>query len=163
MGENVTETPIEPDMLHNIKGAASEGAKLLKIDESNISPQEIIESINKFVMDIQKKENKDIDIWTDLSLPLGCLWGEQMVREFEWEWANIVQHDHDDFKAIGVFAKDRSLAIFPWYFIFGCLKNGAPVKIALAYNMYKDGSGIPELPANGYINLMDHVHHIIPP
>jgi hypothetical protein len=61
-----------------------------------------------------------------------------------------------------VFSSDRSLGIYPWYFILGCIENGAPATILLAWNMLKEGA-IPEIESNSYTNLMDGVHHIIPP
>jgi hypothetical protein len=90
------------------------------------------------------------------------LWGEQLVREFGWEWSAVTFHDHNDSKAIGVFTRDRSLAIYPWHFIVGCLENNATVTILLAFNMLVAGTIPPQEP-NGYLNLMDHVIHIIPP
>ncbi|MFX1398075.1 MAG: hypothetical protein ACFFAS_13645 [Promethearchaeota archaeon] len=102
------------------------------------------------------------DTWTSLSLPLGCLWGEQLVRELNWEWAEVIQHDHEDLKIVGVFSEDRSLAIYPFHFVHGCIENKATVTIALAYNMLKEGSSIPKLPSKGYENVMDHINYIIP-
>lgn len=85
-----------------------------------------------------------------------------MVRQFGWQWASLTQHDHDDFKAIAVVSDDRSLAIFPFHYCFGCLENHVTPTVLLAFNML-DGGGIPQQEARGYINLMDGVNHIVPP
>ena len=63
---------------------------------------------------------------------------------------------------VGIFSADRSLAIYPFQFAHGCIQTGVPVTILLAYNMLKDGFGIPKLPPQGYVNLMDGVRHIVP-
>ncbi len=148
-------------MLANIEGSAGEGAEYAGV-EVDASPLEIVTAINKFVSKPPRKRSKSVDNWTDRALPLGSLWGCQLVRHFGWEWSSVIFHDHDDSKAFGVFAKDRSLAVYPWHFIFGCLENKAPVTILLAFNMLEAGK-IPLQEAKAYVNLMDHVHFIIPP
>ena len=62
---------------------------------------------------------------------------------------------------VGVFSTDRSLAIYPFQFVHGCIHNGVPVTIMLAYNMLKNGA-IPKLPPLGYVNLTDGVRHVVP-
>ena len=157
----VTEEPIDPDILESLAGAAGEGAELAEVS-LDATPAEIVAAINDLVYRQQKEPTDDVDNWEDRALPLGCLWGMQLVRQFDWEWANVTLHDHDDVKAMGVFSPDRSLAVYPFYFIFGCLEHQATVTILLAFNML-DGGKIPPLPAGGYENVMEGVHHIVPP
>jgi hypothetical protein len=157
----VTEEPIDPEILESLAGAAGEAAELARIGV-DAAPLEIVTAINDFVRQEQKEPAEDADHWDDRALPLGSLWGLQFVRQFGWQWANVTLHDHGDVKAMGVFSPDRSLAIYPFYFIFGCLENQAPVTILLAFNMLAEGK-IPPLPANGYENVMEGVHHIVPP
>jgi hypothetical protein len=157
----VTEEPIDPDLLETLAGAAGEGAELAGTDV-DADPADIITAINAFVRHEQKHPTEGIDPWDDRALPLGCLWGLQLVRQFGWEWANVTLHDHGDVKAMGLFSPDRSLAIYPFYFLFGCLENQAPVTILLAFNMLVAGK-IPPLPSGGYENAMEGVHHIVPP
>jgi hypothetical protein len=158
---HVTEEAIADRMLANIEGAAGEGAELVGV-ELDATPLEIITALNKFVSKPPRRRSKQVDNWTDRALPLGSLWGCQLAREFGWEWSSVIFHEHGDSKAIGVFAQDRSLAVYPWHFIFGCLENKATVTILLAFNMLAAGK-IPAQPAKAYVNLMDGVHHIVPP
>jgi hypothetical protein len=140
---------------------AQDAASFLKIDPKRLSPQQIVEKIDDFVHRLQKGKvtaPKDEDV----NILFGCLWGQQLVADFQWEWANVVFHDHNDSKAMGVFSPDRSLAIYPFHFIQGCIENGAPVTILLSFNMLIDKTRIPKLPARGYQNVMDAVHHIVP-
>ncbi len=85
-----------------------------------------------------------------------------MVRQFGWHWADITQHDHNDFKVVAVVSEDRSLAIFPFHYCFGCLENNVTPAVLLAFNMLVAGK-VPKLEARGYANLMDGVRHIVPP
>jgi hypothetical protein len=157
----ITEAPIDPDMLQNIEGAAGEGAELAEIFVDD-SPAAIVAAVNDLVVEEQKHPVEGIDHFDDRALPLGSLWGMQLVRQLGWQWAEVTLHDHNDAKAVGVFSPDRSLAIYPFYFIYGCLENGVPSTILLAFNMLLEGKIPPQEP-KAYVNLMEHVHHIVPP
>ena len=159
---NVSENAIDVEMLNNIKACAEDAAAMLGVDTSQESPADVVKAVDSFVHDWQKGKRPEISEDDDLSLTLGSLWGEQLVRDLGWQWAGVTFHDHDDSKAVGVFAPDRALAIYPFHFVYGCLENGAPVTILLSYNMLKDGTKIPPLPPGGYENVMDNVHHIVP-
>jgi hypothetical protein len=156
---HVTEEKIEPSLLANIEGSAGEGAELAGV-AIDAAPLEIVTAVNTFVSKPPRK--RGVDNWTDRALPLGSLWGCQLVRHFGWEWSRVTFHEHGDSKAIGVFSKDRSLAVYPWHFVFGCLENQAPVTILLSFNMLAAGK-IPAQAAKAYVNLMEGVHHIVPP
>ena len=164
---STSEMPIEPAVAKNLAGAASEGAQLVGIG-LHAQPAAIAEAINKFLEPKsprgpdQARPASNVDNWTDRALPVGGLWGELMVRSLGWQWASLIQHDHDDFRVIAVVSPDRSLAIFPFHYCFGCLENGVYPAVLLAFNMLQAGK-IPPQPAGGYVNLMDGVRHIIPP
>jgi hypothetical protein len=157
----VTEEPIDPETLASLEDAAGEGAELAGI-RLDAPPLEIVAAINAFVRREQEQPTEGVDYWEDRALPLGCLWGLQLVSHFGWEWANVTLHDHGDAQAMGVFSQDRSLAIYPFYFLFGCLENGAPVTVLLTFNMLESGK-IPPQAAKSYVNVMDGARHIVPP
>lgn len=157
----ISEVGVDPQLLVSIDGSAEEGASLVGV-AADVAPLKVLTAINTFVSKLGRQPSDQADNWTDRALPLGSLWGRQLVRQFGWEWSSVVFHDQGESKAIGVFAKDRSLAVYPWHFVFGCLENGAPVTILLSFNMLLAGK-IPVQQEGGYVNLMDHVHHIIPP
>jgi len=149
---STTEEPVAESIARGIPGAAVEGAEIVGVDPSEGAKTKI-EAINSFLT--PKKSgwfgrNTDtiIDNWTERSLPIGCLWGEIMVQHFGWSWANLIQHDHDDFKAISVVNDDRSLAIFPWHYCFGCLENDVHPTVLLAFNMLEAGK-IPQQEPRG--------------
>ena len=158
---NISEQPIDPEITSNLAGASAEGAAMIGV-KPDADPLSIVEAINTFVAKPPKGWFRKVDNWTDRALPLGSLWGMQMVRQFGWEWASITQHDQGDAMAMGVFDKSRSLGIFPFEFVFGCLESKSYPTILLAFNMLLAGK-IPELEAGGYMNLMDGVHHVVPP
>jgi hypothetical protein len=158
---SISEYSVEPHILDGIEGSADEGASLAGVAIED-PPLKIVTAINKFVSKPPKGPSGRVDNWTDRALPLGSLWGQQLVRQFGWEWSGVVFHDRSDTKAIGVFPKDRSLAIYPWHFVFGCRENNAAVTILLAFNMIL-AERIPAQDKGEYVNVMDHVHHIVPP
>lgn len=158
---DITENPIDAGMLGNIEGCAGDVAAMPGLD-INSPEEELVRAVDDFVNAWQKGRRPEVPEDDDPSLTLGSLWGQQLVRKLGWQWTGVTFHDHDDSKAVGVFSPDRSLAVFPFYFVYGCIENNAPVTIMLSYNMLVDGTRIPSLPPNGYENVMDHVHHIVP-
>ena len=157
----ITEHPLAPEILSNLAGSAIEGAALAGV-RPDAEPLKMVAAINTFVAKPPKSWFRKVDNWTERALPLGSLWGAQMVRQFGWEWAGITRHDQGDAQAVGVFDGRRTLAIFPFEFVFGCLESGSYPTILLAFNMLLAGK-IPELEAGGYMNLMDGVRHVVPP
>jgi len=155
----VSERGIEPHILEGIEGSAAEGAELVGVSADD-PPERVVEAIDAFVS--KPPGGAGVDNWTDRALPIGSLWGRQLVRRFGWEWSAVVFHGEGDSKAVGVFSKDRSLAVYPWHFVFGCLENGAPVTILLAFRMLAAGA-VPAQTPGGFVNVMERVRHIVPP
>jgi hypothetical protein len=159
---SVTEETIAEDVQTMLPGAAQEGAALIGVPVE-ASPSAIIRSINEFIANPPKGSwFKKVDNWNERALPLGALWGVQMIRRFDWQWAMIVDHENDGDKVIGVFDARRSMGVHPFEYVFGCLEEGAYPTIELAYNMLEAGQ-IPVFEDRAYTNLMDGVHHVVPP
>jgi len=126
-------------------------------------PETIIDAINRFLTKPKKGGWLfKVDNWADRALPIGSLWGSAMVREFGWQWAILGQNGHDDSKAMALVNDDRSLAVFPFDYCFGCLENNVTPTVLLAFNMLK-ADKIPKQEAGSYTNLLDGVQHIVPP
>lgn len=153
------ESEIENNIISHFEAVANEGKELLDKLKVNDS-LELITAINEYVTAQSKLDLSEIDAWIERALPIGTLWGELYVKELGWEWIKV--HFEDESTAMGVFSKDRSVGIYPWHFVLGCIENGATVTILLAWNMLQGGA-IPEHGKNSYTNLMDGVHYIIPP
>ncbi len=157
-----SERPLTFEIESAIPGAAKEGAQLLGVS-MEVMPSQIINAIDAFVLDPPKAGFlKKVDNWNERAMPLGALWGIQMLRRFSWEWTMIVQHEHDDSIAIAVTDKSRSMVIYPFHYVFGCLENKIVPTIALSFNMIEANS-LPEFEPNSYENLMDGIQHVVPP
>ena len=90
----------------------------------------------------------------------GCLWGEQLVRQFGWEWRQVVFDDGSVF--FGVVSEDRSLAIYPLYFMLGCMQDpGADVTECSCSTCWWLGN-VPAMQRCSYTDVMDGVHRIVP-
>lgn len=116
----VSERPIEPSMLGNIRGCANDGYQVLGLDPRKTTPEAVVEKIDEFVDQWQQGVRPDSSVVDadDMPYMMGSLWGEQVVLRLGWEWAMATLHDHGDSKAPGVLAPDRSLAIYPIHFIY---------------------------------------------
>ncbi len=148
-----------PEIQNLLPGAAREGAQLAGVRESD-EPLRIVEAINAFIANPPKAGFlKRVDNWNERAMPLGALWGAQLVRQFGWQWA-IVEDDGDD--SIGVVDPQRTMAVYPFDTIYGWLEEGAYPTLLLAFNMLAGGS-LPAFPIRGYEPIMDGISHIVPP
>jgi hypothetical protein len=160
----ISENPLSGDMLDAIEDYATEAARLLGLaDRQPMSPEDIVAAVDMCVQQRQQGNGPQFAEDDEAALLLGCLWGQQLVRELGWQWVGVTFHEFDDAEATGVVSPNRALAIYPFHFIFECLENKAPVTIQLAFDILKEGRRVPRLPPRTYENVMDHVHHDEPP
>lgn len=74
----------------------------------------------------------------DAAYALGTLWGDELHRACQWEWAYL--QTGSGFEGWAVVSSDRSHACFPHHFIFGKLTHPeSDNTIALLFNMIKAG------------------------
>lgn len=163
----VTEEALDEVIMESLARVADEGADIVSVSSED-DPSKIIKAINDFLSPMKNsrlnkpKADPNIDNWIDRAIPIGGLWGQTMVRHFGWYWASLIQHEYNDIKVIAVVNEDRSLAIFPFHYCFGCLENHIHPTVLLAFNMLKANKISPQ-PAGEFVNLMDGVWHIVPP
>lgn len=163
--KGISEHPVKAEILQHIRNCVASADCLIGIDPRNSDARTVMAAINTYVTKWQKGERppKNVADLEDSQYTLGAVWGEQLAATFGWEWASVTFHEHGDSGAVGVFSPDRSLAVYPFHFLLGCLQDPrVPVTILLSFNMLAEGK-IPRMPAQGYQNLMDGVHHLIPP
>jgi hypothetical protein len=160
---NITESRPDEERLTLLGLVTQEAADYLGLSLDTNSPEQIVAAVNDCVRAIKKDEGPAFPEDAEVDLLLGCLWGSQLVRAFGWEWANITFHEHGDSTAVGVVSPTRDMAIYPFHFVCGCIENRATVTILLSFNMLKERLGVPTYPDCSYENVMDHVHHIVPP
>jgi hypothetical protein len=160
---NVTEEPLAASTANALIGSNQQGLQVLGLDDT-ADPQTVIDAIDSFVDAWQQGKRpptEEIDP-EDAPYALGSLWGQQLVRQFGWQWAMITFHDHRNSKAPGVLSPDRSLAVYPIHFLVGCLQDpGVDCTVALSFNILAAGK-VGKLKPKEYANLMEGVHRIVP-
>ena len=147
---------------------AAQASKNLGFDENTVAPAAAVQAVNDFVDRWQSERSGALKKLfgrkpgldsVDVALGLGAVWGDQLVRRFGWEWV-CVRHEEQDL--YGVVSPDRSVAVYPTYFVKACLDNPqADCTAMLAFNMIEAGN-VSGLPPDGYENLMMGVRRIIP-
>src|SRR5690349_18230780 len=110
---------MDEELLDDIQSSAEEAAKLLELDLKTASAGEIVRAVDHCVFEMQKGKQTKFPDEEPPEYLLGGLWGEQLVKALGWEWAEVEFQNVEDAKAIGVFSKDRALAIFPFHYIYG--------------------------------------------
>jgi hypothetical protein len=160
----ISEEPIAAELMANIRGCAKDALAVLGSKYARAEPATIVEAIDDFAHRWQQGDRPPRKVVKDTEqarLIFGSLWGEQLVKQFGWQWTKVLFADDDGF-AFGVVAPDRSLAIYPLDFMLGCMEDATvDVTVALSFNMLLEGT-VPKMRPRGYTNLMDGVHRIVP-
>ena len=158
-----SEKPFSDSMAESLRAEVERGLDLLGMAPDD-EPANIVAAVDAFVYSWQcgDKPPKHVLDTDDAPFTLGAVWGQQLVREFQWEWRTVQFHEHGDIMVPGVLSPDRALAVYPIHFIMGCLQDSTvDTTILIAFNMLKAGT-IGDTSPGSYFNLMDGVHRIIP-
>ncbi len=156
------ENAIPEETLATIQGSAEEALNVLGGAFADADAPKLIEAVDDFIYRWQKGERPSEEIVEaeDAPIMFASLWGEQVVREFGWEWVHIMFDD--ELGTYAVVSPDRSLAIYPFNFVAECMADPTiDAAIALSFNMLTEGS-IPQLPPNEYQDLLAGVQRIVP-
>ncbi len=159
---NISEKPIPEKTMASINGSWREGLAVLGLKEQ-AEPEQVIKAIDQFVFNTQQGKRPNLGKFPaeDLPFALGTLWGQQLVREFGWQWGMITFHDHGNSTAPGVLSPDRSLAIYPIHFLIGALRDaGVDATVELSFNMLAAGN--IQCQPREYANVMEGVRRIVP-
>jgi hypothetical protein len=160
------ERKLSNEELREFEFCLNKGYEILGIIGKENTPESIVEKVDKYVDDWQKRKrgilskitliNSDV---IDTALALGIVWGFQVVKVFKWKWVCIIEGKHEYY---GVVSVDRSMVLYPTYFIRSCLENSrADCTAMLSFNMMKSDK-IPKFQENEYKNLLESIHRIVP-
>lgn len=160
------EHPLTPSEQTAFAECAAQALGNLGLTDSTADPKTIVQAVEDFVDRWQAAQRNPLSKLhsrrpdpIDVSLGLGSLWGNQIVRQFGWEWTCIRQNGRG---LHAVVAPDRSAAVFPTYFLKACLDDPrVDCTAVLAFNMM-DAGKLPALPAQGYMDLMQGVRRVVP-
>lgn len=100
-----------------VKYFVAEGLHILGFESNGSEPADIVRAIHEHI-DQQRAMLPDLsvdDIVDDIAktmLRMGCLWGQQVCRHYNWEWGCLTQV-FDTQEEYAVVAPDRSFVIFP--------------------------------------------------
>lgn len=163
---SIGERPLTPGEAEGFADYTRRAMTNLALTDQDAAPKEIIQAVENFVERWQEERRRPFRKLfvkgpdsTDVALGLGAVWGDQLVREFGWEWTCVEQNGQD---AYAVVSPDRAVAVYPTYFIKACLDDPrVDCTAMLAFNMLAAGK-VTGLPPNGYENLMQGVVRIIP-
>jgi hypothetical protein len=162
---NLKERALNSDELAEFQAYHQQGLDLLKLTDIS-EPKEIVKAIDVYVDQWQDKRRgflakllpKSQDS-VETALALGIVWGNQIVRNFNWSWVCLASEETELYAVV---PPDRSLAIYATYFIKECLDHTtADCTVMLAFNMQAAGKLASESP-NEYASVMLSVRRIIP-
>ena len=122
----MTEKAVSEEELETIKGAAREALDVLGPQcVADADPRKLVAAVDSFVYRWHKDGrpplgDNDVDP-EDVPTMLAALWGEQIVADFGWQWTQI--WFDEKIWTYAVVPPDRSMVIFPFYFVEDCLSG----------------------------------------
>ncbi len=118
-----SDRPLDPDVAQEVTDSIARGYEFLKLKDGEVSPEEVQEAIYKAIDRLRgKPSGLTEERITELSVCLGCVWGDTVCRVLNWEWCVATLEGGDHF---GIVTPNRSHVIFPMYFIQEQLKKDA--------------------------------------
>lgn len=154
------ESPTDPERKRLLESVTKDAAGYLGVDLVNDTPVHIVKSVNSVIVRIVFGQPTPIPESEEKDLVLGCLWGAQMVREFDWSWADIRFGDALD---VAVVSPERDMAIYPFTFVADCIAKRCICTVALSFNMLMERKGETIFEPKRYESLMTHIRHVVPP
>jgi len=156
----VAETRPDTERQQLISSVTADAAHLLNINLTEDPPKEVMNKVNDAIVALVFEQPTPITNDENPHLLLGCLWGAQMARQFNWYWADVVLDDSID--EVAMISPNREMIIFPFSFVDACINKQCISTVLLAYNMVDEGKMNAIKPAT-YENIMLSIHHIVPP
>jgi hypothetical protein len=160
----ISDRSLEAAELSQFERYRQQGLDLLDISP-RAAPKEIVEAIDVYVDEWQNKRRgirgmlRPLVDAVELARVLGVVWGDQIVRHFDWNWTCEIRDGEERF---GVASPNRSLIIYAPYFIHDCLHNPQiDCTVMLAFNMQEEGS-FTGCGAGQYVDVMSGVHRLVP-
>ena len=137
-----------------VEGQSFLGLEMLKGLRASDPPDVIVNAIDKYLVDLQKRESLPKDAWYDVYTPLGTLWGEQIGYAYGWEWERVwLDEDAGEFSHALV-SPNRSMVIYPFRHLKECIETDRFVSVSLVFRSLGQNTKLSELPPGSYTDLL---------
>jgi hypothetical protein len=160
----ISDRPISADELLQFEHYRQKGLDLLGASRG-AAPRQLVEAIDSYVDEWQNKRRGLLTMLrarvdaVEPARALGVVWGDQIVRHFEWNWICEIRDSEERF---AVASPNRSLVIHAPQFIHECLHNPqVDCTVMLAFNMQEAGN-FTGCERGAYVDVMSGVHRIVP-
>ena len=157
----VIESPPNQERLQLIEAVIGDAAALLNINLQSAAPVSIMKKVNEAVVDLVFNRPSSVSEDEEPHLLRFAPCWAQMVRQFEWYWADVVIDDQ--FNEVAMISPNQEMIIFPFSFTAACIEKQCICTILLAFNMLLENNRLGEIPPATYQDIMLNIHHIIPP
>ncbi len=154
------ERPLTRQESSDMKSDNHYGFKLLELKSRDTTPATIVKHLDYVVHELQNDYKRGIrkpdgNESVEIALGLGAVWGNQIVREFEWEWV-CLNFDEQDYCVVT--SPDRSLFIATAPFVKQCFDNPQTVCTIMYVFELIAAEALTGLVAPGtYANVMSSV------
>lgn len=144
--------------LSDLKSDNSYGFKLMELKNREATPAQIVQHLQSIVRELQSDHRRgvrksDSQDSVDIAFGLGAVWGNQLVREFAWEWV-CLEVGGGEFLVVA--SPDRAMFIGPAQFIKQCFDSPETECQTILYSFNVIASGATVAPGT-YANVMSSI------
>ncbi len=157
----VSESTMDEERMELINAVTRDAAELLDINLSKDPPEGIMRKVDDAIVALVLGKETPVAQDENPDLLLGCLWGSQMTRQFNWYWADVVIDD--EYNEVAMISPNREMILFPLAFTGACVNKQCICTVLLAFNMLMENDRTGEIEPGSYVNIMLNIHHIVPP
>jgi hypothetical protein len=130
-----TVEPMPDEVIAELDMVVPAGAALLGVDVDD-EPKSIVAAIDKYV-----DEHLADEIDHDVIISLGALLGQQYVREFGWQWVELVYGEDDT--VYSVVDPAHQIGNHPLVWVLRVVEQGHELNFLLNFNMVAAGNVPP--------------------
>ena len=155
------ERELTKEEIQQLKSDNRFGFKLLEIKKRDATAREVCHQLEYVVNEYQNDfrvgtRRSDAQESVETAFALGAVWGNQLCKEFVWDWICIEANGVENYV---VASPSRSMFIAPAPFIKLCLdKPDTRSNILFSFDLISNGN-LDNLTEGGFANVMVSLQH----
>ena len=101
-------------LMHGVEDQAHIALEVLGGLNEADSPQLVVDRIDQYIRQAQDSGDLPNDNWNEFYAPFGALWGEQIGRQYGWNWIKVWLDENEGKPRYAIVSPDSSMVVYPF-------------------------------------------------
>lgn len=120
-------------------------------------PGIILAAIEQYLLTLQQSDSLPTDLWNEVYMPLGALWGEQIAYSYGWEWEKVWLDKHQGEFVFAIVSPNQSMVIYPFKHLYECIESGKTVSVSQVYRAIGENKELLKFPEGSYYEILSNL------